>query len=294
MSTKEKVLINKVMDITTLDVEKKMNEPSFLSTQNPFFQEIHKIYAAKGSGKSSFKFVIDGESVSAVRSQKGGFCPQWIECFKDNNPNLNFLPKNPSKFIQIRVFNPKTGHDFTYNEKLKLKINGVDLYSSNRRFVDIKSKDQFQSPVDVTDIVLQNYNNNYEISVKFPFFQTGLIIVQLVQFISLDRLVSGKERLFSYSFKLIENNQLLNSNDISINCPISKKIISLPAKFKKCQHIQCFDYRSFLLRALVIRNWNCPICNKPNNFSDLRINRNFFDYLLKKQKELEEARNSEN
>jgi len=60
------------------------------------------------------------------------------------------------------------------------------------------------------------------------------------------------------------------SGSITKKCPISKKLIDNPARGDNCQHLQCFDLKSFLERAIQTQNWACPVCGMQIPFNDLR------------------------
>lgn len=62
----------------------------------------------------------------------------------------------------------------------------------------------------------------------------------------------------------------MNSNDeiavdsmkVGLRCPLSIIPISTPVKSSECDHVQCFDLRSFLSNARHTSKFNCPVCNK--------------------------------
>ncbi len=60
---------------------------------------------------------------------------------------------------------------------------------------------------------------------------------------------------------------------LSVRCPLGLVVIQLPARGLQCQHLQCFDLRTFLMNNRVARSraWECIVCYKKLSISDLRI-----------------------
>ncbi|PIO68598.1 MIZ/SP-RING zinc finger [Teladorsagia circumcincta] len=48
---------------------------------------------------------------------------------------------------------------------------------------------------------------------------------------------------------------------ISLLCPLSRTRISLPARCKKCPHLQCFDLYNYLQMNEKRPTWRCPVCS---------------------------------
>lgn len=48
---------------------------------------------------------------------------------------------------------------------------------------------------------------------------------------------------------------------ISLLCPLSRTRISLPARCKKCSHLQCFDLYNYLQMNEKRPTWRCPVCS---------------------------------
>ncbi|ETV84888.1 hypothetical protein H257_02804 [Aphanomyces astaci] len=60
---------------------------------------------------------------------------------------------------------------------------------------------------------------------------------------------------------------------LSVRCPLGLCVIDLPARGIHCQHLQCFDLKTFLLfnRTARSRAWKCIVCHKFIALDDLRI-----------------------
>ncbi|KAM9968335.1 hypothetical protein ACTFIW_002773 [Dictyostelium discoideum] len=290
MSNKNNVFINRDLKIFCYDIESVMDSSQFNSSQYPFLPEAYKIFAVKGSGKCSFDFSLDTQTIDLIAPQIESFKTRGINCFKTNDPSLEDLPTHGQKFIQIRIFNPETGYDHSYRRSMRLKFNGIKLVSSKRKFLKIKSQNNYRSPADVTDIVINSLKNgddnfnNFSISAKLP--KSAILVVQLVSYVSPSKIVNGRLRALHYTNK----NQisqikpdLIKNEKLSVCCPISMVQITYPVKFKNCKHDQCFDLESFLRNAILNRYWGCPVCKKHFFFSDLEFDGSYLDFCQKKR-----------
>ena len=59
-------------------------------------------------------------------------------------------------------------------------------------------------------------------------------------------------------------------------CPLTRKVMITPARGVQCQHLECFDLTGFLCHSIKLNKWICPICKKPLNPEDLRIDPGYF------------------
>lgn len=76
-----------------------------------------------------------------------------------------------------------------------------------------------------------------------------------------------------------------NNDVISSVCPLTRKLITKPARGIRCNHSACFDLTGYLCNSLKVQRWQCPICKNSLNPEDLRIDTEFFLELAKKKKE---------
>lgn len=58
---------------------------------------------------------------------------------------------------------------------------------------------------------------------------------------------------------------------VSLICPITQSLISVPAKSSYCSHLNCFDLKAFLQMNERRLQWSCPICKKSASFDSLRV-----------------------
>lgn len=67
--------------------------------------------------------------------------------------------------------------------------------------------------------------------------------------------------------------------------PISGRQIMQPCRGVNCTHIQCFDLRSFIEKALNENSWACPICGSMISYENLRYDPSFFDIISQIQQQ---------
>jgi len=59
-------------------------------------------------------------------------------------------------------------------------------------------------------------------------------------------------------------------------CPLTRKIIARPSRGVGCMHGECFDLSGFICYAMKNNAWQCPICRKPLQAEELRIDPYYF------------------
>lgn len=64
---------------------------------------------------------------------------------------------------------------------------------------------------------------------------------------------------------------------VSLICPIGKCRVKIPAKSKNCDHLQCFDAKTFILMNEKKPTWMCPTCNQPCLYDDIQIQSYFWE-----------------
>jgi len=102
----------------------------------------------------------------------------------------------------------------------------------------------------------------------------------MAEHVKIEELVSKvRERKLDESSTLEKVKKAFNDGDdikllslqLSLRCPLSQGRITIPAKGKNCNHIQCFDLTSYLSMNRNIPKFKCPVCNKSLPFSDLAL-----------------------
>ncbi|KAG9410189.1 hypothetical protein AC1031_018219 [Aphanomyces cochlioides] len=60
---------------------------------------------------------------------------------------------------------------------------------------------------------------------------------------------------------------------LSVRCPLGLCVIDLPVRGINCEHLQCFDLKTFLVFQESARSqaWRCIVCDKRIHLSELRI-----------------------
>ena len=76
---------------------------------------------------------------------------------------------------------------------------------------------------------------------------------------------------------------------VTLSCPLTLTRIGTPARSTRCQHVQCFDLRTYLTMECKsdavrdveggVRCWHCPICSTRISATDLIVSP-FFKKLL--------------
>ena len=53
---------------------------------------------------------------------------------------------------------------------------------------------------------------------------------------------------------------------VSLVCPLTKKLVDIPARGIKCEHVECFDLKEYIIinckKSFSEPKWACPICDK--------------------------------
>jgi len=71
------------------------------------------------------------------------------------------------------------------------------------------------------------------------------------------------------------------SNRFSLMCPSGKAKIKIPVKSLHCDHLQCFDARTYISTNDESPSWKCPVCNKFCFYDDLRIDFYVLEIIIK-------------
>lgn len=103
-----------------------------------------------------------------------------------------------------------------------------------------------------------------------------MISVQKIQIRGLDELImlvkqqsqgldfpKAKEMVVK-NFNGDDDDVQATSTVLSLSCPLGLCRLTLPARGRKCSHIQCFDLRTFLTfnRNCTSKAWQCTVCHK--------------------------------
>ena len=50
---------------------------------------------------------------------------------------------------------------------------------------------------------------------------------------------------------------------VSLQCPLSMQRINYPGRGRGCDHLSCFDIKTYVAECCATSQWNCPICLAP-------------------------------
>ncbi|KAE9522060.1 hypothetical protein AGLY_017546 [Aphis glycines] len=137
--------------------------------------------------------------------------------------------------------------------------------------------------IKLSPIVANNITINWTPDGKYYVFA-----VYIVKKITVDTLIkklqdkggrSAEETKNYIIKKLTDINQDLAtiSYRVSLVCPFGKIRMKVPAKSIHCDHLQCFDARTFILMNEKALTWMCPTCNKPCLYDDIQIENYFLE-----------------
>ncbi|XP_025203206.1 E3 SUMO-protein ligase PIAS2-like [Melanaphis sacchari] len=144
-------------------------------------------------------------------------------------------------------------------------------------------------PINCTHQLLLSPIVSNEIKINWtPDKNNYALAMYIVKKISVDTLVKklkGKEAKSSEKTKSDIIKKLANfdpdltvTHDIfSLICPLSKTRMKLPAKSIYCNHLQCFDAKTFIIMNEKKATWKCPICKISCLYDDIQIESYFLE-----------------
>lgn len=81
-----------------------------------------------------------------------------------------------------------------------------------------------------------------------------------------------------------ENNALV----VSLKCPLMATRISLPGRSTTCNHVQCFDLKSYLFMNENKPLWICPVCSQKASYDTLQVD-GLFQRILRENSDVLEV-----
>lgn len=150
-------------------------------------------------------------------------------------------------------------------------------------------------PVNVTALcrISPTVTNRVNVSWASEYGRCYVISVYLVQKLSSDDLLSRLKnkgaRIADFTRSLIKQ-KLQEDADCeiattslrcSLQCPLGKMRMMLPARSTTCDHLQCFDASLFLQMNERKPTWTCPVCDKTATYDNLVIDGYFQEVLQK-------------
>lgn len=218
--------------------------------------------------------IVEPKSYNDVRKK--------LCCVLKQSQVNSIVQTNNGKRILLRICiikTKKTSQSDRVPRKLQIKINGRIVSSSKNTTGSIKA------PLDVTAFFVLNYQTVQEIELTWPDnepikdYGVGVFLTHRLPVEQTLALLQTKDYLrpSAETLELIEqkyaNTSDICSEDITISllCPITKHRIEYPCIGTKCEHLVCFDAKSFLNIYRQRSEWHCPTCKKVIGYNDLRL-----------------------
>ncbi|KAK1442892.1 zinc finger miz domain-containing protein [Babesia gibsoni] len=209
-------------------------------------------YGRVGNSRTAFKVTID-------------YLEKWTSTNKD--VYVVSLPLHKTKLMHEW---PKT---------FELKINNEIVHIVREPNCDHPRRD---NPIKVTyamrsgDNIVELYTTTY--GETGPLF---FLVFMVSKRVTIERMVETikkkrtiplrlcKERIIDLVNNLNDEDDddvicMEETNEIELNCPITLDRMELPARGRKCRHLQCFDLKGYLHvmqnTAVFNTRWKCPEC----------------------------------
>lgn len=152
-----------------------------------------------------------------------------------------------------------------------------------------KDKNEFTPPIDCSQLLKLNPGITNKVTVNWvPDGNNYVMNIFLVKHLTSEMLLKKLQDKEAVSSEITKNyiiKKLHNMDSdlattffrFSLACPMTMKRMKIPAKSKKCKHLQCFDAHSFILMNEKKSKWLCPTCNNQCLYDDLVIETYFYE-----------------
>ncbi|KAI1766403.1 PINIT domain-containing protein [Hypoxylon sp. FL1150] len=167
--------------------------------------------------------------------------------------------------------------EIEFPHQSEIKVNGEDVKHNLR---GLKNKPGSTHPVDITPFLRMKpaYINNIEFTYALTTkkYYVSLFVCKAHSIDDLVARIKGKKIpkasvIRDISKKANDPDVVATSQKLSLLCPLSYTRLKFPCRGTACNHIQCFDARSFLQLQEQGPTWNCPICYNLTPFDTLAI-----------------------
>ncbi|CAF2048647.1 unnamed protein product [Rotaria magnacalcarata] len=265
-SSKNPIVLPKTPPIEVLPPS---NQIQFINL--PFFEKMRSI--------ESSNMPVDWHSFSPFR-------------FVLNDTDIELIRKNIAKvFLRIAPTTTLERHNDVSPPYLFVQCNNQAVINNNVSKQVGSQAHSISFPTDLTDKIILKANTTNTLTFLWLQSPTSMsfknlpksytLAIQLVHCVSLDTLLEIILKREPYSNKTDNDNDsdieiedlglMTTQQRVSLICPITQSLISLPAKSSYCSHLTCFDLKAFLLMNEKRLQWTCPLCKKSASFESLRI-----------------------
>ncbi|CAI4051721.1 SUMO ligase NFI1 SKDI_15G3030 [Saccharomyces kudriavzevii IFO 1802] len=220
-----------------------------------------------------------------VKQSEGRGCTKMK--FKVDKSNHDLLKSNKSYKLylfcgfSIPFIYDAAGHqaiDFPY--PCELVFNGTKLEDNVK---GLKKQNGTGSPANLTPYLRSSSEKNqldlHYLNVDKDYSLGCFIVETFPPEILLEKILKRPKIIRQATIAYIK--RTLNEQDdediittsmvLTLQCPVSCTRMKYPTKTEKCKHIQCFDALWFLHSQSQVPTWQCPICQHPVNFDQLKI-----------------------
>ncbi|CAI4845943.1 CBM_collapsed_G0053990.mRNA.1.CDS.1 [Saccharomyces cerevisiae] len=215
--------------------------------------------------------------------------------FKVSKPNHDLLKSNKSYKLylfsgfSIPFIYETVGHeaiDFPYPCELvfngtKLEDNVKGLKKQNGTGNPANLTPYLKVPTEMNHLDLHYLNIDKEYSISCFIVEVFSPEALLGKILKRPKII--KQATTAYIKRTLneqdDDDIITTSTVLSLQCPISCTRMKYPAKTDQCKHIQCFDALWFLHSQSQVPTWQCPICQHPIKFDQLKISE-FVDNII--------------
>ncbi|CEG63322.1 hypothetical protein RMATCC62417_00485 [Rhizopus microsporus] len=178
----------------------------------------------------------------------------------------------------------------------ELRINGSIIGGSTLR--GLRNRPGTVNPPDLTVMIKKHALNNVEL-VYINSESAYIAGIYMVKRTPISTLLEGmnqreipKERVLKdIQDKQEEDDVVMESQTLSMKCPLAFTRIVTPIRSTHCNHLQCFDAHTFLLMNEQTPTWSCPVCYKRiENCEDLVLDGYFMEILKNTPKHIDSVR----
>lgn len=202
--------------------------------------------------------------------------PQEVEAIENKSYSILLMSAVTSELSQFQTL------PIEFSTQIEIRVNKQQVIISGR---GLKNKPGTAKPQNITPFVQNVVNAINRIDIAAHEASSKYVMaVHLVKNVSIDTLVDQiieKDHISKQSTinKIVEETDedvKTLSTVLSLRCPLSFSRLTIPVRSVFCDHIECFEARSFFELQQQATTWTCPICNKSIDYRTLAVD----DYLL--------------